>query len=379
MQDEYKNPDIANQNSDDEAEIDLLELAGRLWEKRRKIMRWCGIGAVVGLIIAFSIPKEYTTDVKLSPEVTDPKASGSLGALASMAGISTGSNSADALNPTLYPDMVSSVPFVTSLFDVRVPLAEDDSVTMTVSQYLNEDIRAPWWSVILGLPGKIIGFFKNTEDIPEGHTLDNFRLTLPEQRLVEALNGRINTSVDTKTSVVTISVTMQDPVVAAVLADTVMSRLQEFVTDYRTNKARQDLNYIEQLNEEAKANYYKAQQNYASYLDRNQGISLHSAQTTRDRLQNEAQLAFNLYNQTAQQVQTARAKVQENTPVFAVVTPATVPLRASKPRKALILIGFVFMAFVACSGWILFGEPLKESFKEARAKSSNTPDTPADA
>lgn len=378
MQDEYKNPDTTPENSD-EAEIDLLELAGRLWDNRRKILRWCGIGAVIGLIVAFSIPKVYTTTVKLAPEITDTNSSGNLGALASMAGITNVSSSPDALYPDLYPDVVGSVPFLTSLFDVRVPLAKGDSVTMTVSQYLEEKTSVPWWSVILGLPARIINFFQNTEDIPADHTLNPFRLTKPEKNLVDALNGCIVTSLDSKTSVITIDVTMQDPVVAAVLADTVMSRLQEFVTDYRTNKARQDLNYIEQLNEEAKANYYKAQQNYASYLDRNQGISLHSAQTTRDRLQNEAQLAFNLYNQTAQQVQTARAKVQENTPVFAVVTPATVPLRASKPRKALILIGFVFMAFVACSGWILFGEPLKESFKEARAKSSNTPDTPADA
>ncbi|MDE6378564.1 MAG: chain-length determining protein, partial [Duncaniella sp.] len=177
MQDEYKNPDVAPKNSDDEAEIDLLELAGRLWDNRRKIMCWCGIGAVLGLIVAFSIPKEYTTTVTLAPEVTDRKAGGSLGALASMAGISAGSNSSDALNPTLYPDMVSSVPFVTSLFNVRVPLAEEDSATMTVSEYIKEDVRAPWWSAILGLPGKIIGFFKSTEDIPAGHTLDPFRLT----------------------------------------------------------------------------------------------------------------------------------------------------------------------------------------------------------
>ncbi|MDE6416411.1 MAG: chain-length determining protein, partial [Duncaniella sp.] len=143
----------------------------------------------------------------------------------------------------------------------------------------------------------------------------------------------------------------------------VVSRLQEYITAYRTNKARQDLEYALKLNDEARANYYEAQQRYADYLDRNQNLSLHSAQTTRERLQNEATLAFNLYNQTAQQVQLAQAKVQETTPVYAIITPATVPIIASAPRKMLILVGFVFLAFVACSAWILFGKSAVDVLK----------------
>ncbi|MBD5333403.1 MAG: chain-length determining protein [Bacteroides sp.] len=381
MHDEYKNPDTVSATSDEEAEIDLLELASRLWDNRRKIMRWCGIGAVIGLIIAFSIPKEYLATVKLAPEIKDGKSAGSLGALASMAGLSAGSSSSDALNPDLYPEVVNSVPFITSLFDVRVPLADDDSVTMPVIQYLQTEVSSPWWNVILGLPGKLIGLLKGSDEQSADHTLDNFRLTPQELGLVEALRGRISTTIDSKSSLVSINVTMQDPLVAAVLADTVMARLQEFVIDYRTTKARQDLKYIETLNEEAKATYYKAQQNYAAYLDRNQNLSLFSAQTTRDRLQNEAQLAFNLYNQTAQQVQTAQAKVQENTPVFAVVTPATVPVKAAKPRKAIILVGFIFLGFVLCSAWILMGEPLMEKFRKPAVKENSSAhasdDTPA--
>lgn len=350
----------------DENEIDLLELATRLWNRRRTIIRWCGIGVILALIVAFSIPKEYNASVTLAPEIdSDGKTSGGLGALASMAGISAGSGSTDAVYPDLYPDVVRSVPFATSLLDVVVPLKED-SVRMTVKEFLLEETSSPWWSVILGVPGKIIGLFKSNEPVDPNHKLDNFQLTKQESDLVEALNARVFATVDSKTSVITINVLMQDPLVSAVLADTVTSRLQEFITAYRTNKARQDLKYIEQLNDEAKDNYYKVQQTYADYLDRNQGITLHSAQITRDRLQNEAQLAFSLYNQTSQQVQKARAKVQETTPIFAIVSPATVPIRAAKPRKVMILAGFVFLSFVAASAWILFGESLVEELRNKR-------------
>lgn len=369
MQDE-KN---INEINGEEKEIDLMELAMKLWAQRKRIAKWCVCGAVAGLVVAFSIPREYTSSVKLAPEITDGKAGGGgLSALASMAGFSAGSASgADAVYPQLYPDVVGSIPFLTDLFDVKVETKADHEV-FTVRQYLENETRSPWWSMILGLPGKIIGLFKSSEDIDENHKLDNFQLTVDENRLVDQLSKLVTANVDQKTSVVTIAVTMQDPLVSAILADTVVTRLQEYITDYRTNKARNDLAYAELLNEEARANYYDAQQRYASYLDHNQGIAFRSAQTERDRLENEASLAFSLYNQTAQQVQKARAKVQETTPVYAVISPATVPVKPVKPRKAMILIGFVFLAFVASAAWILFGEPMVDEYKEKARQLNST-------
>lgn len=356
----------------DEKEIDLLELASKLWEQRKKLIIWSVCGAVIGLIVAFSIPKEYTTNVKLAPETTDNKAAaGGLGALASMAGLGSSSSGADAVYPQLYPDVVSSVPFVTSLFDVEVPLKEDagdKQVKMTVKQYMNEEIKAPWWSAVTGAPFKLLALLRSSDnEDSDDRPINNFQLTNKEALLVEAINKRVSASVDQKTSVVTISVLMQDPMVSAVLADTVVARLQEYVTAYRTNKARQDLEYAETLNEEAKAEYYKAQQKYAEYLDRNQGLAFQSAKITSDRLENESSLAFSLYNQTAQQVQKAKAKVQETTPVYAIITPATVPVKPTSPRKPLILVGFTFLAFVACAAWILFGAPLIQQQKEKNA------------
>lgn len=156
---------------------------------------------------------------------------------------------------------------------------------------------------------------------------------------------------------------MQDPMVSAMLADTVAERLKEYVTDYRTNKARADMEYAQKLNDEARDDYYQAQQRYANYMDKNQGVILRSMKNEEERLQNEMQLAYNLYNTTAQQLQMAKAKVQEITPVYAVLQPATVPLVPSKPSKMLILVGCVFLAVVACCAWILFGQDIVTAFR----------------
>ena len=356
------------QQNDDEQEIDLLELAMKLWDQKKKICLWCFIGAILGLIVAFSIPREYTVDVTLAPEISNgQKMSGSLGAMAAMVGIGGSTQGGgDAVNPMLYPDVVSSVPFLVGLFNVPVEDIDGEK-KITVREYVEEDLRSPWWSAVLGLPFKLIGLITAKDETEDSNKpTDTFQLTKQEDQVVKALQNRINASVDTKTSVITISVMMQDPLISATLADTVVNRLQEYITDYRTNKARKDLEYAELLNKEAQDNYYKAQQKYADYLDRNNGLIIHSAMTTRERLQNEATLAFNLYNQTAQQVQVAKAKVQEQTPVYATVSPATVPIKASAPRKALILVGFVFLAFVACSAWILYGKPLAEEMKRKK-------------
>ena len=166
---------------------------------------------------------------------------------------------------------------------------------------------------IISLPGKAIGgvvsLFKSEEELDSAASTDPFRLTKEESAIVDAINARIGADVDTKTFVISISATMQDPLVSAVLADTVAENLKKYVTAYRTNKARQDLEYAEKLNNEAKKEYYAAQQRYAEYVDKNHGIALNSRRTEEKRLENEAALAYNLYNTTAQRLQTAKAKV----------------------------------------------------------------------
>ncbi len=354
---------------DEEQEIDLLELAGKIWDARKTILKWGLIGAVAGIVIAFSIPKEYTTTIKLAPEATDGSKVSGMSGLAAMAGINLGSSQgADAVYPQLYPDVVNSVPFTVSLFDVPVTVSKDDDKTVTVRQFLEEDTSAPWWSAVMSLPGKAIGgvlsLFTSEEEAEGDGAVNTFQLTKGEQAIVEAINARVSADVDTKTSVITLSATMQDPMVSAMLADTVALRLQEYVTNYRTEKARQDLAYAQKLNDEAKAEYYKVQKQLADYIDRNQGIVLRSGQTERTRLENEVSLAYSLYNQTATQLQAAKAKVQQTTPVYTVVQPATVPLRASKPSKMLILVGCVFLAVVAACAWVLFLKDFRLPKKE---------------
>lgn len=352
----------------EEQEIDLLELALKVWAERKFILKACGCAVIVGLVIAFSIPKEYTATATIAPEISDGKSGGGLSSLAAMAGLNMNTSSgADAIYPDLYPDIVASTPFITGLFDVHVQDLKA-KVDTTLYCYLDEYQRAPWWSMVISAPFKALGWtlslFKDEETGEGDGKLDPFHLTNDESAIAAALSKRIGISVDKKTGLTTLTVTMQDARISACLTDTVLSRLQDYITEYRTTKARKDFQFQQGLFERKKKEYEKAQDEYAKFADANKNIILLSYRAEQERLENEMRLAYNVYTSVAQQLQMSEAKVQEITPVYTVVEPATIPIKASKPSKPMILIGIVFLTGVGCVGWILFGRGLWAGLKK---------------
>ena len=344
-------------NFSSQEEIDLLELALKVWGERKFILKACGYAVLIGLVIAFSIPREYTANAMIAPELSDNKTTGGLSSLAAMAGFNLNATStADAIYPDLYPDIVTSTPFITGLFNVQVKDL-DEEVDTTLYCYLNEHQRVPWWTLITSAPFKALGWVISlfTEEEKEDAILDPFHLTKEEADIVKELSERINVSVDKKTGVTTLSVTMQDARISACLTDTVVRRLQDYITEYRTTKARQDFQFQEKLFERKKKEYEKAQENYAKFADANKNIILLSYRAEQERLENEMRLAYQVYTSVAQQLQMAEAKVQEITPVYTIIEPATIPIKASKPRKTLMLLGIVFLTGLCCVSWILFG------------------------
>ena len=372
MEEESKNAPVQEVQ-----EIDLLELAGRLWHRRKTLLKACGFGLLAGLVVAFSLPKEYSVTVTLSPESGKSDKSGLADVAASFGfGNLSGGSESDALNITLFPDILSSNPFALELYSMPVPVERGDSVTrMPLNEYMEEQ-REPWWGWLLGLPGQVIGGIASLfqEEEAAGTGLDPFRLTQEETERLQSIKESMSAVVDKKTYVTTVTVTLQDPVVAATVADSVVRKLQDYITAYRTKKAIEDCAYWEKLYRERQSEYYAAQQVYARYVDENKSLYTEKSKVEGSRLQNDMNLAYQVYNQTAQQLQLAQGKIQEAKPVFAVVNPATVPVKPAGPRKLVILAGFLFLFFCAESAWVLFGE---EAWKKMRAslKESNPKET----
>ena len=358
-------------HTDEEIEIDLMDLLRKVIGIRKKIYKAAGIGLVIGLIVAISIPKKYTVEVTLSPEMGNNKGGGLSGLAASFLGSGvTMGDGTDALNASLSADIVSSTPFLLELSAMNIPVIKDEM--MTLDAYLDEE-SSPWWSYVIGFPGMVIGGIKSLfigEDEPISYDKASqgaIELSKKELKKIETLKKMISASVDKKTSMTSVAVTFQTPRVAAVVADSVVKKLQEHIIDYRTSKAKEDCGYLEKLFKERQQEYYAAQQKYADYLDSHDNIILQSVRAEQERLQNDMSLAYQVYSQVASQLQVARAKVQEEKPVFAVVEPAVVPLEPSGTSRKVYVLAFIFLSVCIVIFWNLFGKDFLNKFKEVCA------------
>lgn len=349
-------------------EIDLIELGRRIFSERKIIYKFAALFAIIGFIVAFSIPKTYKVDVILSPESgQNGNTTNNLAGMASILGIGNiGGNTQDAVNSSMFPELIKSTPFILEMYNVNVT-PQNGQRRLTLSEYIVEQ-KSPWWNYLLNLPKTILGtvqsiFSKKDSSDTHKDILDPFRLSGEQSGKISAIKQALSATIDNKNGMTTVSVTLQDPDIAAIVADTTVSKLQKFIIDYRTRKASEDCNYLEKLCEERKKEYYQAQQAYANFMDANRNVVLQRTQAEGTRLQNDMSIAFQIYSQVETQLQIARAKVQEVKPVFAIVEPATIPLGATSPNKPFIIIGSIILGIIGGAAWILLKKNKSHIFK----------------
>ena len=248
------NDEINNKPQQKDSAIDFMALFHSLWKHRKLYYKVLGITFVVALVYVFSLPKVYRCEVMLAPELSTTRSTNTLSSLARSFGLRIGNNAmgngSEALLPTLYPDLMNSVDFKTSLFDVQV-CAKDSVTPKSYYDYLLNDQKRPWWSAAIGgTIGAITSMFESedtTEVLAEKKKVNPFKLTKKQTAIAKVIANKVVCDVDQKTLVITIDVSDQDPIICATVADSVKERLQQFITDYRTSKARIDLEYNEKL------------------------------------------------------------------------------------------------------------------------------------
>ena len=354
---------------DDDQEIDIMELISKLWKRRSMIIKWCIAGAVIGLVAGFSIPKTYKAGVTLVPEVQQRAGSG-VSTIASMMGVNL-NNSVDAIDAEMYPDVVHSNAFIYNLFDLPVTFERKDSViTTSLLEYMKEYQRSPWWTAVTGFPFKVLGWCIDLVT-PDKEVTDTIAAPLNpnnlpkrERLVVKYFAQNLMVNVDKKSLKTQMSLEMQDPLVVATVMSAVTENLKTYMTDYRTSKARQDVTNLERICAQRKADYYKAQQAYAAYIDSNKNVYRQSDNAERDRLQQEMHLAYQVYSQVATNLEGARIQAEQAKPVFVIVHDVAVPIRKAAPSKAKLLVIFTFLAGCCAAGWALFGEDFWNNIKE---------------
>lgn len=353
-------------------EIDLMKLLHKLWSNRKYIYKSIITAFIIAIIICFSIPKRYTTNVILSPESAQASSgSNGLANMASMLGIGNiGGGSQDALNSSMAPEILGSTPFIIDLYNINITTTQSSS-PIPLYNYLKEE-KQPWWNYIMQIPATSIKAIKSlftnrNENITnQADSVDPFNLTKEQSAIIQKIKSSLSATIDKKSGMITISASFQDPIATAIIADSVIHKLQRYIITYRTRKTQEDCNYLERICKERKQEYYNTQQKYASFIDTNRNVISQRTQAEATRLQNEMSIAYQIYSQVETQLQIAQAKVQESKPVFAILEPAAIPLHPSSPNKIIIIVAFIFIAFIGSIVWIFTKETLHNIHNELK-------------
>jgi uncharacterized protein involved in exopolysaccharide biosynthesis len=261
----------------------------------------------------------------------------------------------DAITPILYPDLMEDNGFVSEFLKFQVESA-DGEIKTNYHDYLSFHQKYAWWIHVLSWIKSLLPKKEEKKIGKGGNEYNPYILSKKEDDIMNAVRKNITLSFDKKTGVITATVTDQDKLICKTIADSVSSLLQRYITEYRTNKARHDLQYFKQLTVEAKHEYEKARQLYGSYSDANTDVVLQSFRSKQEDLENDMQLKFNAYSVLNTQLQQAKAKVQEKTPAFTVIKGASVPIKPTGPKRMIFVCGMVILAFFGTIGWILKDE-----------------------
>ena len=333
-------------------EIDLIGIVDKVWSERRFLIKFTLAIFVIGVIIAFSLPRMYKSESKIIPEDTKEVAANKANSFASLLGLAVNDNSSMEISADIYPDIIKSTPYLLEFANLKI--TPQGMAEMSLYEYMTLHQKEAWWSSIVQLPRKIGGLFA-PEAIGKNDTVwDISRLSRQQRQFIRDLANSIHVNADTETGLITIDVLMQDPEVATSVAANIIQHLYAYITSYRTQKAREELKFIEDMYMEAHNAYDQTQERFKGFAkDYKLGTSPVTSQVNMD-------LAFGFYNMMAQQYEMAKVNVMKKRPIFSVIEPAMMPLNADSPRKMLIMLLSVGLGIFIGVIWIF----IKDTFVE---------------
>ncbi len=343
--------------------VNLRKLFQLLLQKKKVFYKVWAIVFVLSCIWIFPQPRYYISSVAVAPETGGAEAGGGLSSIASSFGINIGAMANnDAIYPILYPDLFESPEFTVGLYDIKITTAEGD-LTTDYYTYMKKHQQPNWLTKPFTDAIKWVKkIFKSKKGhLGEDGKISSFQMSEEDFALMESVQSNITCSVDQKTDVVTITVQDQDALVSALLADSVKQHLQDFITEYRTSKARMDVDYYQELANQAWDDYETSVREYSDYCDAHKNMILQANISERDELENKMSLKFNTYNAMNVQLEAAKAKVQERTPSFTTLKSVVVPVKPAGPKRMLFVIGMLFLSSIITAFWISRGQIVEES------------------
>lgn len=342
-------------------EIDVMKLVKTLWNGRYTLLKMMILSGILGVFIAMLTPTEYTSSTSMVPQTAQSgNKLGGLSSLAAMAGfnLDMGSGS-EALSPLVYPQILNSGPFQLELMNTPFSFSEVDH-PVSLYEYYTEIQKPGVVSLVrkytIGLPAVILKAIRGKKENKLSST-ESGPITFSDnqEKVRKVIKEKITLTIDSKQGYLTLQASFHEALLSAQVADQARELLQKYITKFKTEKAANQLAFIEERYQEKKKDFEKTQNRLAWYRDQNRNMSSAVARTEEDRLQSEFNIALNVYNELAKQLEQAKIQVKEETPVFSVLEPALVPHEKTKPKKAMIVILWLLLGGIA-GVVIIFGK-----------------------
>lgn len=359
-------------------EIDLKDIIRQLWMKRRFILITTGVFFLLGIFIALTSPVSYSASSTIVPQ-SSQRNTGNLGGLASMMGVNLASSmTGETLSPTVYPNIVKSVPFCREIMQMPIPVKKS-STPITLYEYYNykqyqqKNLLNAIKKYTIGLPGVILSsIHKNTSneeaavaytDTISGEVLS---LTSKERKAISLIQQNILFESNSRDGYIKLGYSFAEPEAAAAIADHLFKTLEKYVKDYKAQKQQDNLLFVESNYSEARKDFLQKQTNLAAFQDANRGLVSAMARTTERRLSSEYDIAFTVYNELAKQLEQAKLSVKESTPVLTIIDPVVVPQQRSTPRRSMIIAVFLFLGLIVSMGWVFIEPLVQDIVKEVK-------------
>lgn len=305
-----------------------------------------GIG---GYLYSLQQPIEYTSSAKILPELQNKNGLGGFRALADLAGISVDNvQITEAIRPDLYPNVLSTKVFLLKLSQLEIQ-PKDQKGSEALESYLEKQAALSkgislnplrWFK--LGSPDKQVAVDTAGRVIPRGVLF----LSKKKDDMLKGLGARVGASLDKKSGIISVDVTMPDPLVSAVVANFAVEYLIQYMSEYRTGKENDQVRFLQKEVERAQSRFKAADRAVRVFADRNRNPFLSKSTSEEGGLQAELQLSQKLFNELSYQLEQAKLKEGSDAAVIQVLDPPQIPLERSSPKRAITAALFLIVGLV---------------------------------
>jgi uncharacterized protein involved in exopolysaccharide biosynthesis len=315
--------------ADSQHRIRFEQVAAAIWAERKRIAIVSLTAGLLALGISFLLPIYFKSSAVLLPETDKNKVSSlsQIAGLASLAGVNVPGGSDIS---RLYPSILNSETVLRGVI-------EKEYTTQRFSKPVN-----------------LITYFELDEATPA----ENF------DKALKNLRDLMTTSLEAKTNIVTVTLEMREPELAAEVLNTVIAETDKFMRQKKTTNASEQRKWIEERLTQVEAELRNAEEALKNFRERNRRVG-DSPQLLleQDRFMRDVQVKSTMFIELKKQAELAKIEEIKNITIVNVLDEARAPVEKVRPKRALFSALILLSALIGVAGyfsiWPIYGPILR--------------------